>query len=163
MTDFLGWSSWSEWSTCSSDGIRVRHRRCEVEQPTGLECRGAEFEKTACVPGECDGTLCLEQLYWQCYPESVCFLSEVRGASSATLATVICLMLLITVACCLAIFHFTRRRFLLSAEEALNKTTTTTASFDTYPNQYSSLPTKDVSAQGAIALLTILIIDPFHL
>lgn len=128
----------------------MRHRRCEVEQPTGLECRGAEFEKTACVPGECDGKSCVEQLYGHCLP--VCFHSEVRGASSATLATVICLMLLVTVACCLVTFHFTRRRFLLSAEEALNKTTTTTASFDTYPNQYSSLPTKDVSAQVVISL-----------
>jgi len=49
------------------------------------------------------------------------------------------------VGCCLATYRFTKKRFLLSAEEALNKTTTTTASFDTYPNQYSSLPTKDVS------------------
>ncbi|EDV97528.1 GH16920 [Drosophila grimshawi] len=120
--DFLGWSSWSEWSSCSSDGIRLRHRRCLVEQPTSVECRGAEFEKTACVPGECD---------------------DAQSASSATLPIVICVLILFTVACCLATYHFTRRRFLLSAEEALNKTTTTTASFDTYPNQYSSLPTKD--------------------
>lgn len=80
-------------------------------------------------------------------PQPCLLFTEVRGASTATLATVICLMLLITVAGCLATFHFTRRRYLISAEEALNKTTTTTASFDTYPNQYSSLPTKDVSAQ----------------
>ena len=57
ITDFLGWSSWSEWSSCSNDGIRLRHRRCLVEQPAALECHGAEFEKTACVPGECEGKL----------------------------------------------------------------------------------------------------------
>lgn len=79
----------------------------------------------------------------------VYFLTEVQGASTATVATVICLMMLITVAGCLATFYITRRRYLLSAEEALNKTTTTTASFDSYPNQYSSLPTKDVSTQRA--------------
>ncbi|XP_022218068.2 semaphorin-5A isoform X1 [Drosophila obscura] len=120
--DFLGWSAWSEWSTCSSDGIRLRHRRCLVEQPTSVECRGAEFEKTACMPNEC---------------------GEVQTASSATLPIVIGVCVLVTVACCLATYRFTKQRFLLSAEEALNKTTTTTASFDTYPNQYSSLPTKD--------------------
>ncbi|XP_060654439.1 semaphorin-5B isoform X1 [Drosophila nasuta] len=124
--DFLGWSKWSEWSACSTDGIRLRHRRCEVEQPSGLECRGAEFEKTACVPGECD---------------------EVQTGSSATLPVVICVLLLFTAGCCLVTYHLTRRRFLLSVEEALNKTTTTTASFDTYPNQYSSLPTKDYYEQ----------------
>ncbi|KAI8036673.1 hypothetical protein M5D96_010474 [Drosophila gunungcola] len=122
--DFLGWSAWSEWSSCSSDGIRLRHRRCLVEQPGSKECHGAEFEKTACVPNECE---------------------EIQTASSATLPIVICLCLLITVACCLATYHFAKKRFLLSAEEALNKTTTTTASFDTYPNQYSSLPTKILS------------------
>ncbi|ALC44181.1 Sema-5c [Drosophila busckii] len=120
--DFLGWSPWSEWSECSSDGIRLRHRRCLVEQPSGVECRGAEFEKTACVPGEC---------------------AELHSASSANLTAIICSLLVLTVLCCLATFHFTRKRFLSSVEEALNRTTTTTASFDTYPNQYSSLPTKD--------------------
>ncbi|EDW35221.1 GL15685 [Drosophila persimilis] len=120
--DFLGWSAWSEWSSCSSDGIRLRHRRCLMEQPTSVECRGAEFEKTACMPNEC---------------------GEVQTASSATLPIVIGVCVLVTVACCLATYRFTKQRFLLSAEEALNKTTTTTASFDTYPNQYSSLPTKD--------------------
>ncbi|KAH8268722.1 hypothetical protein KR018_000031, partial [Drosophila ironensis] len=120
--DFLGWSTWSEWSRCSSDGIRLRHRRCLVEQPSTMECRGAEFEKTACVPNECD---------------------ETQSASSATLPIVIAVFTMVTVGCCLATYRYTKRRFLLSAEEALNKTTTTTASFDTYPNQYSSLPTKD--------------------
>ncbi|XP_032574245.1 semaphorin-5A [Drosophila sechellia] len=120
--DFLGWSAWSEWSSCSSDGIRLRHRRCLVEQPGSMECRGAEFEKTACVPNECE---------------------ETQTASTATLPIVIFVGLLFTVACCLATYRFTKKRFMISAEEALNKTTTTTASFDTYPNQYSSLPTKD--------------------
>ncbi|XP_030569728.1 semaphorin-5A isoform X2 [Drosophila novamexicana] len=120
--DFLGWSEWSEWSSCSSDGIRLRHRRCLVEQPAAAECRGAEFEKTACVPGECE---------------------ELQSASSATLPIVIGCFMLLTAACCLATYHFTRRRCLQNVEEALNKTTTTTASFDSYPNQYSSLPTKD--------------------
>lgn len=55
--------------------------------------------------------------------------------------------MLLTVVGCLVTFHFTKRRYLQSIEEALNKTITTTASFDTYPNQYSSLPTKDVSAR----------------
>jgi len=71
--------------------------------------------------------------------------TETQTASTATLPIVVTVCLLFTVGCCLATYRFTKKRFLLSAEEALNKTTTTTASFDTYPNQYSSLPTKDVS------------------
>lgn len=55
VTDFIGWSSWSEWSDCTKDGIRFRHRKCLVEEPSATECRGEEFEKTACVPGECEG------------------------------------------------------------------------------------------------------------
>lgn len=55
--DFIGWSSWSEWSDCTKDGIRFRHRKCLVEEPSVTECRGEEFEKTACVPGECEGEL----------------------------------------------------------------------------------------------------------
>ena len=55
LIDFIGWSSWSEWSDCTKDGIRFRHRKCLVEEPSVTECRGEEFEKTACVPGECEG------------------------------------------------------------------------------------------------------------
>ncbi|EDW72839.2 uncharacterized protein Dwil_GK17220 [Drosophila willistoni] len=121
--DFLGWSTWSEWSSCSSDGIRLRHRRCLVEQPSAMECRGGEFEKTACVPGECE--------------------DQTQSASAMTVSIVIFVCLIFTAACCLATYRYAKRQFLISSEEALNKTTTTTASFDSYPNQYSSLPTKD--------------------
>ncbi|XP_030372393.1 semaphorin-5A [Scaptodrosophila lebanonensis] len=116
--DFLGWSSWSEWSSCSSDGIRLRHRNCLIEQPTSLECRGAEYEKTACVPGECQ---------------------KLHTASTVALPITI----MAGIVLCFLTFYLTRRRYMLSNIEALNKTTTTTASFDSYPNQYSSLPTKD--------------------
>lgn len=146
IADFLGWSEWSEWSSCSSDGIRLRHRRCLVEQPAAAECRGAEFEKTACVPGECEGKLHTSTNIWMGFINAPDFSAELQSASSATLPIVIGCFMLLTAACCLATYHFTRRRCLQNVEEALNKTTTTTASFDSYPNQYSSLPTKDVSA-----------------
>lgn len=143
LADFLGWSSWNEWSACSNDGIRLRHRRCLVEQPGPHECRGAEFEKTACVPGDCDGKS--THAPHLTYVFNIHCLAELQSASSATVPIVICCCMLLTVACCLVTFHFTKRRYLQNIEETLNKTTTTTASFDTYPNQYSSLPTKDVS------------------
>lgn len=111
-----------------------------------MECRGAEFEKTACVPNECEGMSTFDSFEWKNIFLSICnTLAETQTASTATLPIVIFVGLLFTVACCLATYRFTKKRFMLSAEEALNKTTTTTASFDTYPNQYSSLPTKDVS------------------
>ncbi|XP_037928566.1 semaphorin-5A-like, partial [Teleopsis dalmanni] len=125
--DYLGWSDWSEWSDCSSEGIRFRHRKCIVEAPESGECRGNEFEKTACVPGFCEGT---------------------QMASSTTLATIIALVILLYVLTIFMTFWFTRRHFM--PQVPVLKNNTPTSSYDSYPNQYSSLPTKDYDVRPKV-------------
>ncbi|TMW52624.1 hypothetical protein DOY81_002278 [Sarcophaga bullata] len=120
--DFIGWSSWSEWSDCTKDGIRFRHRKCLVEEPSVTECRGEEFEKTACVPGECEGT---------------------QMASTSTLISIISIVILLYVMTIFMTFWITRRRYMPTVPLMKNNTPSPT-SYDSYPNQYSSLPTKDI-------------------
>ncbi|XP_058985154.1 semaphorin-5A isoform X1 [Musca domestica] len=121
--DFVGWSTWSEWSDCTKDGIRFRHRKCLVDTPNETECRGEEFEKTACVPGECEGT---------------------QMASTSTVVTIISVVILLYATTIFMTFWMTRRHYRPPAPILKNNTPSPT-SYDSYPNQYSSLPTKDVS------------------
>ncbi|XP_075161037.1 semaphorin 5c [Haematobia irritans] len=120
--DFIGWSSWSEWSDCTKDGIRFRHRKCLVDEPNVTECRGEEFEKTACVPGECEGT---------------------QMASTSMVVSIISIVILLYVLTIFMTFWMTRRHYSPPVPIMKNNTPSPT-SYDTYPNQYSSLPTKDI-------------------
>ena len=55
------WSTWSQWSECSSEcgrGIQRRTRTCSNPAPrnNGAHCRGVPQQRTACTsicPGEC--------------------------------------------------------------------------------------------------------------
>ncbi|XP_014089304.2 semaphorin 5c isoform X1 [Bactrocera oleae] len=123
-TDFIGWSTWSPWSECSSEGIRIRHRKCMVDIPSASECRGAEFEKTACVPNEYEA---------------------LRLSSSTSWPWIILLCSIIYVITIIGTFYLTKR-FIKPVDLALNKNNTPVApNYDSYANQYSSLPTKDQS------------------
>ncbi|XP_037901105.1 semaphorin-5A isoform X2 [Glossina fuscipes] len=117
-----GWSIWSEWSDCTSDGIRFRHRKCLIDNPNVNECRGEEFEKTACVPGLCEGT---------------------QVASTATLGSVIAVVILLYALTIFMTFWLTRRHF-MPPVALLKNNTPSPVNYDSYSNQYSSLPTKDI-------------------
>lgn len=45
----MGWSKWSEWSNCTEDGYRERHRICEKTDPGPKDCQGSEKETRACL------------------------------------------------------------------------------------------------------------------
>lgn len=48
MVAFNGWSSWSGWSLCNSNGERNRSRKCLRETPDSSECQGNEREVRSC-------------------------------------------------------------------------------------------------------------------
>ena len=57
------WSSWREWSRCSSScdsGVRQRKRTCDDPKPSddGLPCYGRHTDYIACVmPNVCEGMI----------------------------------------------------------------------------------------------------------
>jgi hypothetical protein len=57
------WSSWREWSRCSSScdsGVRQRKRTCDNPKPSddGLPCYGRDTDYIACVmPNVCEGMI----------------------------------------------------------------------------------------------------------
>lgn len=116
---YLGWSNWSDWSACSIDGIRYRTRKCQLNEPNKDECFGDDFEKAECVPDPCNGT---------------------TMASFTTITTMVALFALFYIMTIFFTFWITRRRFMMETP----KNNSPTPSYDAYPNQYSSLPTKDI-------------------
>lgn len=42
---------WSEWSSCSVECIKVRHRNCNSKSPD--DCQGKEVERAECRDGSC--------------------------------------------------------------------------------------------------------------
>ena len=58
-----GWSSWNDWSRCSSpcgSGVRYRKRTCTRPKPSngGLECYGQDHDEIPCVmPKDCLGII----------------------------------------------------------------------------------------------------------
>jgi hypothetical protein len=53
------WSSWGDWSTCSSSGVRERTRRCDNPAPScgGPGCVGNETDTASCNEHPCGGLL----------------------------------------------------------------------------------------------------------
>lgn len=117
----LGWSEWSEWSTCNDDNERIRFRRCVVRSPNNKECPGNEREVRICDLG-------LE--------------AERRvAAASLSMHWIVAIMVAFGVFCtAIAIFV---TKYLV--EKRINRLRTIQGSphYGAYPNQYSSLPTKD--------------------
>ncbi|XP_060071882.1 semaphorin-5A-like [Ylistrum balloti] len=47
--DTYGWDEWSQWTPCSSDGIRFRHRSCRVIYPKPDQCQGERVDTMGCL------------------------------------------------------------------------------------------------------------------
>lgn len=56
-----GWSTWSQWSKCSSkcdSGVQIRERFCNSPSPVhgGRKCQGAQIQTRDCNSHPCAGT-----------------------------------------------------------------------------------------------------------
>lgn len=117
----LGWSEWSEWNVCNDDNERTRFRQCVVRNPGPKECLGNEREVRICNPS-------IE--------------SEKRvAAASLAIHWMFVIMAAFGIFC--AVSAFFMAKFLV--ERRINRLRTIQGSphYGAYPNQYSSLPTKD--------------------
>jgi semaphorin 5 len=117
----LGWSEWSEWSTCNEDNERTRVRQCTKRNPGPKECLGNEREVRICnLSGE---------------PE--------RQVAAASLAVHWIFIIMIGFGVFCAASAMLATKFLV--ERRINRLRTIQGSphYGAYPNQYSSLPTKD--------------------
>uniref|UniRef100_A0A6B2EKI6 Putative semaphorin n=1 Tax=Phlebotomus kandelakii TaxID=1109342 RepID=A0A6B2EKI6_9DIPT len=117
---FLGWSQWSEWSECNSDGERTRTRKCLTTNPTSKECQGEERDIRPCPAPAAANT------------------------DSASIGMVGLFLILIPTLgiFCMITYFVTRARYTRQPPLGI-KNIPGSPCYDTYPNQYSSLPTKD--------------------
>jgi semaphorin 5 len=115
-------NEWSEWSSCNDDNERTRFRQCIVRNPGPKECLGNEREVRICNP-----TLESEK--------------QVAAASLA-IHWMIVIMVIFGLLCAGAAIFLTK----YLVEKRIHKLRTIQGSphyIGAYPNQYSSLPTKD--------------------
>lgn len=117
----LGWSEWSEWSSCNSDNERTRFRQCVVRVPGPKECLGNEREVRICNPG-------LEA-------------EKIVATGSLGVHWIISMMVAFGIFCSVLAIFVTK----YLVEKRINRLRTIQGSphYGAYPNQYSSLPTKD--------------------
>lgn len=121
ISAFLGWSEWSEWSTCNDDNELTRFRQCIVRNPGPKECLGNEREVRIC---------------------NIAVDKEKRIATAS-----LAIHWMITIMVSFGIFCAGMAIFLTKylVEKRINRLRTIQGSphYGAYPNQYSSLPTKD--------------------
>jgi len=128
----LGWSEWSEWTTCNADNERTRFRQCVVRNPVSKECVGNEREVRICNPSSSSSSTSTE--------------SEASPISSASLKVHWVLVIIIMFGLfCAAIAIFVTKYLMEKRIKALRTIQGSPHFIGSYPNQYSSLPTKDVS------------------
>lgn len=120
-TALLGWSEWSEWSSCNDDNERTRFRQCVKRNPGPKECLGNEREVRICNPS-------LE-------------MGKQVAAASFGIHWMIIILVLFGLFCAGIAFFVTK----YLVERRINRLRTIQGSphYGAYPNQYSSLPTKD--------------------
>ena len=125
---FLGWSVWSEWSTCNNDSERVRTRTCLLKKPNSKECQGEEREVR------------------QCYLEPLTKTDETilsAGSSSGAIWTSLFILMAM---CIIGLSSFIVYQF--KFKKLKHRPIPQSPHFSVVPNQYSSLPTKDVSLKA---------------
>lgn len=117
----LGWSEWSEWSTCNDDNERTRFRNCVVRNPGPKECLGNEREVRICNPS----------------------IEHEKKVAAASLAAhwIVAIMGLFGMLCAAMAIFVTK--FMVERRIKRLRSIQGSPHYGAYPNQYSSLPTKD--------------------
>ncbi|XP_063708131.1 semaphorin-5A [Culicoides brevitarsis] len=120
---FMGWSEWSNYSNCNEDGEKVRFRTCLRKNPGPKECLGEEKQTKICksVP----------------FNEAHTATNDIHLGAFGWIAIVfICALCSVGSAIATSIIKDRRRQKLTAI--------TGSPHYGSYPNQYSSLPTKDM-------------------
>ncbi|XP_055544886.1 semaphorin-5A [Wyeomyia smithii] len=120
---FLGWSEWSDWSPCNTDGEKMRTRSCLVPNPDQKTCQGSEREIR------------------KCHPEMSNEIPHALTAGSSPIAVIIVGVTFLIILCCFASVYATI--FIIKKKAKGIKAIQGSPCYGSYPNQYSSLPTKD--------------------
>lgn len=145
LSAFLGWSSWTEWSLCSEDGLKTRHRKCLTTNPSSKECQGQEQEVHQCDPNKSNGKFVhLSQRFAARKLIGTIFtITEIIQTASLGAGTLFSIMVALMLACIVGTafvtYIYMKKRFMLPRDIK----NIGSPCFDSYPNQYSSLPTKD--------------------
>lgn len=117
----MGWSEWSEWSNCNNDNERIRFRQCLVRNAGPKECLGNEREVRICNPSN----------------------EDEKPVTTGSLAIHWIFVIMVSFGLFCATTAFFATKYLV--EKRINRLRTVQGSphYGAYPNQYSSLPTKD--------------------
>lgn len=113
---YLGWSAWSAWTACNDDGEKFRSRKCLTTQPGANECQGNEREQR-----DCNAIVATAGL----------------GTGGVVLACFMAVAIASTVSAYI-MYVLMKRRIAPRDLKSIGS-----PCFDSFPNQYSSLPTKD--------------------
>lgn len=114
---YRGWSNWSAWTPCNDEGERHRSRTCTLAAPAPDECQGNEREVRVCND------------------------IVVQTAGFGAGAIVLCVAVAVAFASSVSayvMYVFMKRRLAPRDLKSIGS-----PCFDAFPNQYSSLPTKD--------------------
>lgn len=121
LSALLGWSEWSEWSTCNDDNERTRFRQCTVRNPGPKECLGNEREVRICNPT----------------------IENEKQVIAASLAIHWIMAIMIAFGLLCAVIAFFVTKYLVVKRINRLRTIQGSPHYGAYPNQYSSLPSKD--------------------
>ncbi|XP_062714042.1 semaphorin-5A [Aedes albopictus] len=120
---FLGWGEWSEWSACNMDDEKVRTRKCLIQTPDLKMCQGSDRETR------------------KCQVEISNEISHALTAGTSSVAVIVVIVVFVIIACCAATVFITIH--LMKKKTKGIKAIQGSPCYGSYPNQYSSLPTKD--------------------
>lgn len=132
-----GWSAWSDWSVCNSYGERNRRRTCLRATPDYDECQGDEHEVQPCEVLRLNGKyLVIFHTIWSIYTS----ITIPGQLSVANTSTYLLLLIIVLLSGSNILFYIRLRKRCSIARNVKN---IGSPCFDSYPNQYSSLPTKE--------------------
>lgn len=143
ISAFLGWSTWSEWSRCNEDSEKVRYRKCLTTNPSSKECQGNEREVRQCDLPMANGSyfILLTKTIRSASFDIFSFTEIVQtaGIGAGTIASVCIMAIFIcSTSSAFIMYMFMKKRTLPRDIKNIGS-----PCFDSFPNQYSSLPTKD--------------------
>ncbi|XP_055603585.1 semaphorin-5A [Uranotaenia lowii] len=121
---FLGWGEWTDWSACNSDGEKIRTRKCLVSTPEQKMCQGNDREIRSCHVELTSNEI-----------------PHAHTAAASSVAAIVTGVVLLIIMCCAGSVFATI--YMMRKKTKGIKAIQGSPCYGSYPNQYSSLPTKD--------------------